>query len=149
MTTKKITPPRSMGRQLNYTAGACNAVCQSILERYDLSLPQWVVLSAVWRESGLTIGDLAAYSGNNAPATSRIVDRMIDKGLLLRTPDAHDRRTVRIEATNAAKDLSHLANFYEDINNVLLDGFSKAEADMLFSLLERAEQNARNWKAKD
>ncbi len=149
MTTKKMAPPRSIGRQLNYTAGACNTVCQTILERYDLSLPQWVILSAVWRESGLTIGDLAAYSGNNAPATSRIVDRMIDKGLLLRTPDAHDRRTVRIEATKAAKDLSHLANFYEDINAVLLDGFSKAEADMLFVLLERAEQNARNWSGRD
>lgn len=149
MTTKKMPPPQSVGRQLNYTAGACNAVCQAILERYDLSLPQWVILSAVWRESGLTIGDLAAYSGNNAPATSRIVDRMIDKGLLLRTPDPQDRRTVRIEATSAAKELSHLANFYEDINTVMLDGFSKAEADMLFALLERAEQNARNWSAKD
>lgn len=146
MANKKLAPPRSMGRQLNYTTGACNAVCQTILERYDLSLPQWVILAAVWRESGLTIGDLAAYSGNNAPATSRIVDRMIDKGLLLRTPDATDRRTVRIDATKAAKDLSHLATFYEDINAVLLDGFSKAETEMLFSLLERAEHNARNWK---
>lgn len=146
MAIKKLTPPRSMGRQLNYATGACNAVCQTILEQYDLSLPQWVILSALWRESGLTIGDLAAYSGNNAPATSRIVDRMIDKGLLLRTPDAHDRRTVRIEASSTAKDLSHLVTFYEDINAVLLDGFSKAETKMLFSLLERAEQNARDWK---
>ncbi|WP_306260638.1 MarR family winged helix-turn-helix transcriptional regulator [Pararhizobium sp. IMCC21322] len=149
MANKKLNPPRSMGRQLNYTAGACNAVCQKILERYDLSLPQWVILSAVWKNSGLTLGDLAAYSGNNAPATSRIVDRMVDKGFLLRTPDAHDRRTVRIDATSAAKDLSHLANFYEDINAVLLDGFSKTETDMLFSLLERAEQNAKGWNKAD
>lgn len=149
MAIKKLAPPRSMGRQLNYATGACNTVCQAILERYDLSLPQWVILSAVWRESGLTIGDLAAYSGNNAPATSRIVDRMIDKGLLLRKPDAHDRRTVRIEATSAAMDLNHLSTFYEDINAVLLDGFSKSETDMLFSLLERAEQNANSWKSDD
>lgn len=149
MANKKLAPPRSMGRQLNYTTGACNAVCQKILERYDLSLPQWVILSAVWRNSGLTLGDLAAYSGNNAPATSRIVDRMVDKGFLLRTPDAHDRRTIRIDATKAAKELSHLANFFEDINAVLLNGFSKAESDMLFSLLERAEQNANNWNEAD
>lgn len=149
MANKKLAPPRSMGRQLNYTTGACNAVCQKILERYDLSLPQWVILSAVWRNSGLTLGDLAAYSGNNAPATSRIVDRMVDKGFLLRTPDAHDRRTIRIDATKAAKELSHLAKFFEDINAVLLNGFSKAESDMLFSLLERAEQNANNWNEAD
>ncbi len=146
MATKKLIPPRSMGRQLNYTTNACNAVCQIFLERYDLSLPQWVILSAIWRESGLTISDLAAYSGNNAPATSRIVDRMIDKGLLLRKPDANDRRTVRIAATQAAKDLNHLASFFEDINSVLLIGFSGEEIDTLFSLLERAENNAREWK---
>ncbi|MCP4384023.1 MAG: MarR family transcriptional regulator [Hyphomicrobiales bacterium] len=145
MAIKKMTLPRSLGRQLNFTTGACNAVCQAVLEPYDLSLPQWVILSALWQQSGMTIGDLAVYTGNNAPATSRIVDRMIEKGFLLRKPDKADRRIVRIYTAEAGEALRHLATFFEDINAVLLAGLSEEEADLLFELLARAERNARNW----
>jgi DNA-binding MarR family transcriptional regulator len=118
-----------------------------MLEPYDLSLPQWVILSALWQQSGMTIGDLAVYTGNNAPATSRIVDRMIEKGFLLREADKTDRRVVRIYTAEAGEALRHLANFFEDINAVLLAGLSKEEADQLLALLARAEVNARNWRA--
>ena len=146
MGNEKIDPPQSLGKLLNFATGACNAVCQTVLEPHDLSLPQWVILSALWRQSDLTVGELAAYTGNNAPAASRIVDRMIEKGLLLRAPDEHDRRTVRIRLADKGEKLRHLAGFYEDINAILLDGFSAKEADLMFSLIKRADANARQWK---
>ena len=146
MANKKLPAPRSLGRMLNFATGECNALCQAMLSPHGLSLPQWVLMSALWREDGLTIGDLAAYTGNNAPATSRIVDRMIEKGLLNRTADRQDRRSVRITLTSDGRKLDHLATFFLDVNAILTDGFSQDEQAAIFDLLRRVERNADRRK---
>ena len=87
--------PDSLGRLLNFATGAMNRMCQARLAEHDLLLAQWVILSALWARDGLHVSELARYSGNNLPAASRIVDRMVDKGLVARSADAEDRRSVR------------------------------------------------------
>jgi DNA-binding MarR family transcriptional regulator len=119
-----------------------NALCQQRLEPYGLSLPQWAILSCLWRDGDLTVGALAGLLGNGLPATSRIIDRMIERGLVERHRDTTDGRVARVKATEKAQDLAHLASFYEEINAVLLTGFSSQERDMIFDLLIRLEQNA-------
>ena len=91
----------------------------------------------------MSIRELAVYTGNDLPATSRIVDRMLQKGLLERAADPEDRRAVRVTLTSVAEALRCMANFYEDINRSLLAGFSAEEANQLFEMLARVEANAR------
>ena len=54
-----LTRPLSLGRQLNFAAGARMTMCNTMLEQFGLTLPQWVVLSALWRQDHLTIGEIA------------------------------------------------------------------------------------------
>ncbi|WP_272005161.1 MarR family winged helix-turn-helix transcriptional regulator [Roseovarius sp. ZX-A-9] len=136
-------PENSLGRKLTFASGACLAMCQKLLEPHALTLAQWVLLSALWQRDGLLVSQLAAYSGNAAPATSRIVDRMEEKGLLRRAREAEDRRVVRVFLTDEGRALSRLDRFHETVNDALLDGFTAAEAAMLHTLLERVEFNAR------
>ncbi|MCB1424263.1 MAG: MarR family transcriptional regulator [Zhengella sp.] len=138
-----LQAPRSLGRALNFTAGAATAMCQAMLSRHDLTLAQWVVLSALWRRDGLSVGDLVRYTGNNAPAISRILDRMEQKDLVRREANAGDRRAIHVRLGPAAGKLTHLRDFWEEVNARLLDGFTAQETQLLFSLLERAEANAR------
>jgi len=135
--------PLALGRHLNFAAGATKRLCQALLAPHDLSLSQWVILSPLWRGATPTITDLAAFSGNNTPATSRIVDRMVERGLLTRTADPEDRRTVRVGLTDKGQALSHLATFFEQVNANLTQGFTQAETETLFDLLARVENNAR------
>ncbi|MEQ8827888.1 MAG: MarR family transcriptional regulator, partial [Parvibaculum sp.] len=81
---------------LNFAAGASTAMCQEMLSEHDLTLAQWVILSALWRQDGMLINEIADYSGNNAPAASRIVDRMEEAGLVQRVPSDSDKRVVLV-----------------------------------------------------
>lgn len=144
MTTIIPTPPTSMGRQLNFTTGRMNALCQYLLQPHDLTLPQWVILSCLWREGDLTVGALSKLIGSGLPATSRIIDRMADRGLITRRQDDSDGRSMIVGVTEKALELDHLANFYETINSVLFNDFSAEEREQSFDLLRRMELNATN-----
>ena len=144
MATKKSKPPQSIGRQLNFTTGRLNALCQQVLEPHGLSLPQWVILSCLWRDGELTVGALSELIGTGLPATSRIVDRMAERGLVQRRHDATDKRVTIVGVTPLGQELDHLAGFYETINSAMFKGFSTQEKKQAFDLLQRMEMNARD-----
>ena len=140
---KPLSRPRSLGQMLSFATGATVAMCQEMLAEHDLTLAQWVILSALWRQDGMLVSEIAEYSGNNAPAASRIVDRMEEAGLVSRVPSPDDKRVVRVHVTERGRALSHLADFHERVNARLLHGISESEADQLFELLGRVDVNAR------
>lgn len=136
-------PFRSLGRSLNFSTGRANALCHEMLEPHGLSLPQWVILSCLWRDGSLTLGELSDLIGTGLPATSRLIDRMTERGLVTRSRDAKDKRIARIVVTEAGQALDHLADFAERVNAQLLKGFSDAEREKIYDLLSRIEGNAR------
>ena len=143
MATINPIAPLSIGRQLNFTAGRMNALCQHLLEPYSVSLPQWAVLSCLWRNGDLTVGTLSELVGTGFPATSRLIERMEDRDLVSRRRDDADGRSTIVSATEKANALSHLANFHETINTALFTDFSKEERELTFALLRRMESNAK------
>ena len=134
----------SLGRLLGFASGSCNALSQKLLDAHDLSLTHWVILTALWRRDGMTISEVARYYRVNDPAASRVIDRMVDKGLVARSADPADRRVSRIFLTEKARALAHLIDFYKEINAILLKGFSDEEAKALCRMLERIGENAAN-----
>lgn len=119
-----------------------NALCQQLLDPYELSLPQWVILSCLWRESELTIGALSELVGTGLPATSRIVDRMEGRGLVYRRKHETDGRIMVVILARKGHELMHLSDFHERINAALFDGFSKEDRERSFELLLRMQRNA-------
>jgi DNA-binding MarR family transcriptional regulator len=142
-TENQLIRPRSLGRYLNFATSAVNALCNARLARHDLTLQQWVVLSALWQRDNLTVSEIAAYTGNAGPAASRIVDRMVERTLIGRRPDSSDRRASRIFLTAKGERLRHLQTFYDDINTTLLAGLNDADAEALYALLDHVAKNAR------
>lgn len=144
MSTNEVAP-RSLGRLLNRNTSQINAIANKSLEPYGFGLAQWVILLVLWHKGKMGIKALAAHTGNAAPATSRIVDRMIEADLLVRQTDPSDRRAVVVALTEKGESLRDLSTFFEEMNSILLKGFSEDEANLLFELLERTEQNGRLW----
>lgn len=133
----------SLGRALNFATAAANALCNARLAAHGLTLPQWVVLSALWQRDGLSVSEIAEYTGNAGPATSRILDRMVERGLVGRQPDPSDRRATRIVLAPKGAALRHLQDFHAEINALLQTGLDADEAGTLVRLLARVEANAR------
>lgn len=75
-------------------------------EHAQLTLPQLRVLLQVRRTPGVTIGQLAKQLGVTVSTISGLVTKLVDRGLVTRTPSAADRRQLPLQLTEAGADLA-------------------------------------------
>jgi len=71
--------------------------------KVDITTEQWVILDALYNESGLAQNQLAKLSYKDAPTTSRIIDKLEEKGFAKRKPSKNDRRAQEIIITQKGK----------------------------------------------
>jgi len=88
-----------------------------VVRRSRLPVLQWRVMAALADGQSTSIGEVAAIVLAPQSTLTRVAERMVRSGLLLRTPDAADRRITRIELTAAglklARKLVQQANEHE------------------------------------
>jgi DNA-binding MarR family transcriptional regulator len=72
------------------------------LSAVDLSLPQYRLLVYLSRRAEVASG-LAGQLAVSPPSVTTLVDGMVARGLVERTPDRDDRRKVRHELTTAGR----------------------------------------------
>ena len=69
----------------------------------ELTIPQIRALMAL-QPGPQRMGNLSNHLGSTLSATTSIVDRLVDKGLVERAPDSTDRRVVTIGLTSLGAD---------------------------------------------
>ena len=79
----------------------------------------------------ITMGDLSRILGVPFSTATRTVDWLVENGYIKRLADPEDRRVVRVEPTEAGKEL------YRAMNNLLLENMEQFLVN--FSLEERKE----------
>ena len=101
-------------------ARASHVVTRSFAEelsRRGTSLPVWRVLAALLAHPGETVTRLAESCLLRQPTTTKLLDRMVRDGLVTRSPDARNRRMVRValtpEGEAKAAELAAAAERYE------------------------------------
>src|SRR5215207_9891605 len=67
----------------------------------DLTMPQLKVLLILYSESGTPMGHLAASLGVTLSTATGIVDRLVERGLIVRHESPQDRRLVLCQLTAA------------------------------------------------
>ena len=106
-----------------------------------LSHGEWTVLQALALEDpamGATPSKLADLAGLSPSAMTNRLDRMADRGLVERRPDADNRTRVRITLTVAGRELFRAAIVdAEPLEAGLLAPLSEAEQRRLADLLEK------------
>lgn len=70
-----------------------------------VTVAQWNVLVTLYRGEAETVGEVAKFIETDVAAASRLVDRLVDKGLVERGTDPASRRRVPLVLTTAARDL--------------------------------------------
>ena len=69
------------------------------LHEHDLSMLSWRVLAALSSRSDWTIGELGDASLAKQPTISKLIDRLVQQGMVARRADAADARRVLINLT--------------------------------------------------
>ena len=132
----------SIGKSVRFVGYKVGDIYATFLQESGLTLQQWVLLSGLWRQDGMTVSEMSVYTHTGKAAISRLVSRMEIAELVKRESEASDSRVVRIWLTEKAKGLSHLSNLYEKVNAVLFEGFDEKEQKYMFEALDRMLKNA-------
>ena len=101
--------------------------------RFGISIPEWRVLVHLAQAGDVSVRDIEARVAMERPKVSRAASRLEEAGYIRKTPNAVDRRLVRLSLTAQGhalmQELLPLAQAYQDdIENRLgpvLDGFEK------------------------
>jgi DNA-binding MarR family transcriptional regulator len=114
----------------------------SVFARHGVYEGQQFVLRRLWREDGLTPGQLARQLGLSTPTVTRAATRMESAGLLRREPHPGDRRLVRLWLTPRARELEGIIGpEMQALTEQTLAGFSAAGRAELIAALRRIHAN--------
>jgi DNA-binding MarR family transcriptional regulator len=72
---------------------------------FDFSLPQLATLFVLDEEGELTVKQVAEFLQRSVSAASRLLDQLVERGLVSRREDAQDRRAKRIAITEQGRKL--------------------------------------------
>ncbi|BBX64028.1 MarR family transcriptional regulator [Mycobacterium saskatchewanense] len=87
------------------TSFAVTAILNRVASEHDLSLTQLRVLG-ILRDREPTMAELASYLGLERSTVSGLIDRAVGRGLVRKTTDAADGRSVRVSLTAEARRLA-------------------------------------------
>jgi DNA-binding MarR family transcriptional regulator len=119
---------------------------------FELPVGQFRCLRRIMDQDGCKLVDLARETNLSLPNASRLVDRLVQRGLVTRLTDPRDRRAIRLHATSEAiemidaitmKRLEHLEKATKDLS------FEEVEDSIkqLHVLIDAAEKSAASRQA--
>jgi DNA-binding MarR family transcriptional regulator len=81
------------------------ALCQDLVfSKYGITTEQWRLLTCIKSRGPLRPSDIASMLERSPNSISMLVDRMVKAGLVRRTRDRKDRRTVFVSMTDKGKE---------------------------------------------
>ncbi len=114
---------------------------------FDYSLPQLATLLLLDEEGDLTIKQLTEILGRSLSATSRLLDQLVERGMVSRREDEHDRRSKRIAITEQGRKLlATLEQRRADAQLSVMEYYSAEEQAIInraMALLAEAGQRRR------
>jgi DNA-binding MarR family transcriptional regulator len=129
---------RDLGASLHRLAGAVVAREVPVLREHDVEMWDYVVLAALEHGPAQTQAQLATAVRRDATRLIPILDRLAARGLLVRIPDADDRRNRVVSLTADGRSLfSACRASIRVLEGDLLGGLSADERIMFLDVLER------------
>jgi DNA-binding MarR family transcriptional regulator len=112
------------------TGHAFSRVYKPLLEKLDVTYPQYLVLVALWAKDNQTVGSLGDMLFLESSTLTPLLKRMEKLELLTRSRDMEDERQVRIRLTEKGSALRGLAQDFP----ACVDGATGLAGDALKKL---------------
>ena len=106
---------------------------------YDLTPVQYAALRAVGAHAGIDQATLAGLIAYDRTTITGVVDRLVQKGLLVREASSRDRRAHQLQITDAGRrTLQGIEPAVDAAQRLMLRGLTATEAKELMRLLSKA-----------
>lgn len=132
----------NLGRLVTDVAGGLGRAVDRRAKQFGITGPQWVVLVRISSGVRSTAAELCRELNYDSGSMTRMLDRLVDLGLVRRVRSEEDRRLVRLELTEEGQKLSlHLPPIAIDVLNLHTKGFTLEEMNQLMGFLQRLLNN--------
>jgi len=91
------------------TGHAFNQLYRPLLDRLELTYPQYLVMVSLWGGDGQTVKELGAKLSLDSSTLTPLLKRLESRGYLTRRRDTQDERQVRLVLTDEGQALQHRA----------------------------------------
>ena len=110
----------------------------------DITPEQWFVLARLAHRAPVRQVELAEPVLGDPPNVSRLVDALVARGYVERSPDPGDRRSWLVSLTTPGRRLAGLILASAiDERQAVFAGFDEAELDIMATMLDRIDTNVR------
>lgn len=92
MTESTLVEPLSLAVRVRQVEAALREVLRPLLAEHELTMDHWRILAVVDDEPGLGMSEVATLAVVPAASLTRHMDRLVERGLVVRRIDAVDRR---------------------------------------------------------
>ncbi len=136
--TKFKSPQQKAIINIRFTSNFLGNIQQNTMNQYDLSMPQFNILR-ILRGAGeaINVNTVKDRMVEKSPNTTRLMDKLIDKGLIERTRCEDDRRVVFVKISENGLSVLSEIDKNTDINLLINAGLSDEEANTLSDLLDK------------
>lgn len=149
---KKFALYNNLGYWLARLSNAMHTDFMSWLSKYGVSGPQWMVLNALYFKNAKTSSGIADYIGVDRAAVTRMVDQLVNLGMVDRVESKDDRRFSFLHLTDKGRSemekILHECEGKEEVFTHVLSASEKAELKrLLIKLLEAGGiKQSKLWK---
>jgi DNA-binding MarR family transcriptional regulator len=106
---------------------------------FDLTPVQYAALAAISANPGIDQVTLAGVIAYDRTTITGVVDRLVQKGFLVRRASLRDRRARELQMTDAGREALHaITPAVEQAQRIMLRGLTDKEARELMRLLRKA-----------
>ena len=114
------------------------------LAEHGTPLGAWFPLRILYEEDGITQRELSRKLGYLDANAGTIVEAMEKLKLVRRVRNATDRRKINVFLTPAGRRMGETIVMYmQEVNEQIVAGFSRRDADQLKTLLDRVQANLK------
>ncbi len=108
------------------------------LKTYGVTPEQWVLFARLSEEEGISLTELSKISLKDKPYTTRLVDKLKDRGLIRREESQSDKRSSLIFLTEQGKELrNEILPIIKQLNQWVIGTMSEEEVIHLTFLLNK------------
>ena len=123
---------------LRITSNVIAAYQQQFMDHFDLTMPQFNILRILRGAKGpINVNTVKERMIERSPNTTRLMDKLIDKGLIERIRCEQDRRVVYVNISESGQELLSHIDGTADFSHLTHPMISDEEAAQLSDLLDK------------
>lgn len=117
-------------------------------DEYGIGLGHYSCLLCLFRGDGITQDGISKFTNSDKATTTRSITRLEELGYVERRIDVDDRRAYNIFLTEKGREIEpKVRQILKKWTELITDGFTPAETENAYDLIERMALNAIGLKA--